>query len=419
MQKRMMILAFAIAGSLTVASAQQASTGILSEIKGVREYTGTMIVRVKSLDSAIAKTGSREAAVALRQRAAERLRFNTIRYEADIDWYVVQVPFGLNEASYHRLLNATGEYELIEPNMRVFPTRRPNDSLFGQQWHHQTINSELAWDVTVGNQNLIVAVTDTGCDPTHPDLRNLYVPGYNAVDDRAQSQGGRVNDINGHGTHVAGCAAAEGDNGQGVSGVGWRFRIMPIRVSNDSSGGASYDWLSRGARWAADNGAKVISASYSGVDSQIIEQTGQYVRSRGAIYLYAAGNEGRNLSGFDHPNVVVVGATQIGDGRPSWSNFGRGVDIFAPGVDIVATYNGGSYGPLSGTSMATPVANGVFAMVLSINPRLTPVLAESIVNRTARDLGASGNDDTWGWGRVDVNAAVRRAIASIPSPATP
>src|SRR5207237_949281 len=156
-------------------------------------------------------------------------------------------------------LMGTSAYQYVEPDWICYPQLTPNDPFFGSQWHHATIHSEKAWDVLTGSSSITIAITDTGVDHTHPDLMALLVPGYNAVDNLAETSGGQTNDVNGHGTHVAGDAAAAGNNGIGVSGVGWNFRIMPIRVSNVSGGGSSSSALSAGARWAADHGAKVIS----------------------------------------------------------------------------------------------------------------------------------------------------------------
>jgi len=246
----------------------------------------------------------------------------------------------------------------------------------------------------------------------HPDLLPSLVPGYNAASGKAEADGGDTSDINGHGTHVAGCAAAIGNNLIGVVGVGWNFKIMPIRVTNSPSGSAYLDDLLEGARWAVDHGAKVISASYSGVESSAIQSTGAYIRSKGGLYLYAAGNSSTNLSWFDHPDVVVVGATDPNDNRAWFSSYGKAVDVFAPGTDIWSTYLGGTYAPLSGTSMATPIANGVFALVWSFNPKLTSQQVELIVERSCDDLGAKGNDNTYGWGRVNSFKALKSARAS-------
>jgi subtilisin family serine protease len=371
------------------------------EVRGVKEFTGELIVRpLQSLRGA-----AMEAAVS-------RIRTNVLRGYPETGEFIVRPPLGLNENQYADILMQSGDYQYVEPNWRVYPLRNPNDSQFSGQWHHPTIRTPQAWDLHTGETGIITAYTDTGVDLTHPDLRNLLVPGYNSVDQVRQVDGGRVNDINGHGTHVAGIGAAQGNNAIGVAGVGWGFRIMPIRVSNDAGGGSSIEWLTRGARWAVDNGAKVISASYSGVDSSAIQTTGTYIKTRGGLYLYAAGNDNRNLSGFDHTDVVVVGATDRGDVKASFSAYGRAVDVFAPGVDILATFNGGGYGRLSGTSMATPMANGVAALIWSSNPRLVVGQVETLLFITCRDLGAAGNDDYWGWGRVDAYEGVRRAMVT-------
>ena len=149
---------------------------------------------------------------------------------------------------------------------------------------------------------MIVAVTDTGII-THQDLGNR-VSGYNAASGVAEANGGVMTDINGHGTHVAGCAAASGNNSVGVVGMGWNLRVMPVRVSEASTGSASMSVITAGARWAADNGAKTVSASYSGIGSATIETTGEYLHSIDASLLWAANNNAENHAGFDFANVL-------------------------------------------------------------------------------------------------------------------
>jgi subtilisin family serine protease len=114
----------------------------------------------------------------------------------------------MGENQYGASLMNTGDYEYVEPNWVVYPTRIPNDPFYSRQWHHATIRTPQAWDLHLGDTGIITAFTDTGVDVKHSDLINLLVPGYNAVDDRSQWSGGDVRDINGHGTHVAGIAAA-------------------------------------------------------------------------------------------------------------------------------------------------------------------------------------------------------------------
>lgn len=386
------------AAMLISAVIASASGVVYKEIKGQKEFTGTMIVRPKQNINSASKLRAKKLVAPYR-----------LRYYVETDEYILRVPTGKTETTLANELLKSGLFQYAQPNWRLYPARTPNDPIFPQQWHHEAIRTPEAWGLHTG-ETIICAVTDTGVDIDHPDLRDLVVPGYNSAEDRAQSDGGDVRDQNGHGTHVAGCAAAHGNNGIGVAGVGWNFRLMPIKVTMGGGGGTTSEWLARGARWAVDNGAKVISASYSGVDDPNIDVTGAYVRSRGGIYMYAAGNDNRNLSGFDHQNTIVVGATAPGDQKAGFSAYGRAVDIFAPGDGIWSTTPGGNYGPASGTSMAAPVANGVACLIWSSNPSLTADQVEEILFETCKDLGDPGNDDYWGWGQVDAFEGVERAI---------
>jgi subtilisin family serine protease len=382
--------------------------GTYEERPGQVEFSGQLIVRPRQDLSA----GDRARALAM-------LEGRVARSYATVDEFVVECDpaprsaargFAENELSLR--LMQTGLFQYAVPNWTVYPLATPNDPQYGSQWHHPQIGSPAAWDLFTGTSNYIAAFTDTGIDLTHPDLASKRVPGFNAVDGVAEVNGGQVNDLHGHGTHVAGCGAATGNNGVGVAGVNWNCRIMMVRVSNSSGGGAAYDWLMNGARWAIENGAKSVSTSYSGIDYEPLQTTGAYIRSIGGLYLYAAGNDNRNLSWFDWPDVIVVGASTYGDAKAGFSAYGTAVDVFAPGVDILSSCNGGGYCFASGTSMATPVCNGVVSMIWSANPNLTPEAVETILETTATDLGTPGEDSYWGFGRVNVAAGVQAALAS-------
>jgi len=393
---RLSLVGLMVASSMTALAADV----IYKEIKGEKEFTGTMIIRPRQDINSASKL-----------RARKRLNAYRLRYYMETDEFICKVPNGQTETQFANALMKTRLYQYAQPNWKLYPLLSPNDPLYPNQWHHSTMGTARAWDLHTGTDAITLAVTDTGVDTKHPDLIDLMVPGYNAPDDKAEVDGGDVSDPNGHGTHVAGCAGAHGDNNIGLAGVGWNFKIMPIRVAADAGGGATSEWLANGARWAADNGAKVISASYSGVDDPNVETTGAYVRSKGAIYMYAAGNDNRNLGGFDHAHVIVVGATGPNDVKAGFSAYGRGVDLFAPGEGIWSTTPGGNYGPASGTSMATPIANGVASLIWSSNPNLDADQVEQILLETCHDLGAPGDDDYWGWGRVDPYEGVLRAIS--------
>jgi thermitase len=388
-----------------------AGESVFVEVAGELEFTGELIVRPKP---GLAKAQRREA-LAL-------VAAHPHRHEPRTDEFIVTVAAGplrpgVAENEVASRLMASGLFDYATPNWRIFPCETPDDPRFPEQWHHAMMQSTAAWELhrADAKSEVIIAVTDTGIVP-HEDLANR-VPGFNAVTDVAEADGGVLTDIHGHGTHVAGCAAATGDNGVGVSGMGWSLRIMPIRVSEATSGGAFMTDILEGARWAAEHGAKVVSASYSGIGNPPIETTGEYLRSLDASLLWAAGNSATDHAGWDFAHVIVVGASDQADRRADFSSFGLGVDLFAPGVSILSSTRNGSYGNASGTSMATPVANGALALIRSANPQLSAAHAEQILFNSCDFWDEQANSVTFGWGRVNLARAVAYAqSAFVPQP---
>lgn len=377
-----------------------------TEVAGEREFSGSLIVRPKqTLDAR-----GRARALAALGKAPKRHNPKTDEFVVTVG--VGPVKPGAAENAVAARLMATGLFEYACPNWIVYPGIVPNDPRFPEQWHHTMMQSPLAWDLhrADGASEVVIAVTDTGIVP-HEDLLNR-VPGFNSADDLAEADGGDMTDIHGHGTHVAGCAAAAGNNGVGVSGMGWNLRIMPIRVSTAANGGATYEDLLQGVQWAAENGAKVISTSYSGIGYPPIETMGEYVRSLDATMMWAAGNSATNHSGWDFEHVVVVGASNQSDQRASFSGYGLGVDLFAPGVSILSSTRNGGYGFASGTSMATPVANGALALIRSANPALSAAHAEYLLFNSCDFWDGLANNELSGWGRVNLRRAVEFAYAA-------
>ncbi len=374
---------------------------------GSLEFSGSLIVRVKQDLAQAADASARGMMTGL-----------SARHNGVVDYYMVDAPVmrgnespGDAENALSQALMATGHFEYAVPNWICYPLETPNDPHYGAQWHLPQINSPDAWDITHGDASVIIAFTDTGIYKAHSDLAGKVVNGYDAYNNISEDDGGSVDDIHGHGTHVAGCAAAITNNNNGVAGVNWDAQIMMIRVAINGGGGAYYEDLLEGAQWAIENGASIVSASYSGVAYEPIQTMGAYIHSIGGIYMYAAGNSNTNHSSWDWENVIVVGATTYGDAKASFSSYGVGVDVFAPGVDIGSTTRDGGYGWWSGTSMATPVTNGAAAMIWAADPSLTNLEVEQILFETSEDLGTSGNDNYWGWGRIDVGAGVAAADA--------
>lgn len=244
----------------------------------------------------------------------------------------------------------------------------PNDIFFNKQWALPKIKAPNAWDIIKSNSGVKIAILDTGIDLSHKDLIKKVIASVNFT---ASSSG---NDLFGHGTHVAGIAAGDTNNGIGAAGVGFNASIMNVKVIEDSGSGYNSS-IAKGIIWAADNGAKVINMSLGGTtSSKTIEKAIYYAWKKGVVIVAAAGNDGSKTPNYPAAckNVISVAATDSNDNKANFSNFGPWVSVAAPGVDIFSTLpdhrnNVGSlnYGSLSGTSMAAPYVAGLVALVWS------------------------------------------------------
>lgn len=404
------------------------------ERPGLTEFRGVLVVRPRPIEAWVRMGYTPGEAAEFHARAVAMMPNVTRHFPATGEYLVdAAAAYGATlaqrgaanppargeaENAVSRMLMDSGLFEYADPDWTCFPLATPNDPLYNNQWHLPKISAPAAWDFQTGSSNIIVGFVDTGIDVNHPDLSPLRVPGFNSVTNTPEVQGGQVNDINGHGTLVTGTGAARGNNNLGVAGVGWNLRPMHVRTSNLSSGNASQSDILNGARWAVENGAKSASCSYSGVDTNSVQTTGAYIKSIGGLLVYAAGNDARDLSNIDFADVIIVGASDQGDNRASFSAFGRGVDIFAPGVSIYATTNGSGYGAASGTSFSTPMVNGAIGVVWSVAPSFSPTAVQNFILTSATDLGAPGDDNVFGWGRLNLNAAVAQARATL-APANP
>lgn len=326
---------------------------------------------------------------------------------------VVAPPRGQSWQSYQKALVDSSMFASVEPDTYVSPCTTVNDPLYSNQWHLNETSVTRAWDFTLGGGK-IVAIVDGGVDLTHPDLMANLVPGYNVLTQTAQVDGGVVTDVrtNGHGTRVAGVAAAVGNNGIGVSGVGPNLRIMPVRVTNDAPNGvAQRSDLLAGAQWAIQHGAASVNVSYTGVENADVEAMGLYARQNGAFLVWAAGNGGNHWDSFDHENVTVVGGLdQAGNRWVSGANssgYGRGVDIWAPCVQIYTTSKGGGYGNApAGTSLAVPQVAAALALMKDHLTSLSIDRIEYLLLRRSMDQGTPAYDFTTGWGRLSIGKAV-------------
>ncbi|MBL8393564.1 MAG: S8 family serine peptidase [Candidatus Accumulibacter sp.] len=325
-----------------------------------------------------------------------------------INVHVVQLPPQANTEAAAAALARNKHFKFVERD-RILPlSGTTNDPSLSSQWHLAKINAPTAWDTTSGS-NIIIAILDTGVDGSHPDLAAQMVPGWNTYDNNSLTA-----DVYGHGTAVAGTAAAAGNNGVGIASVAYRARIMPVRIS-DTAGYGYSSTIASGLTWAADNGARVANISYAIAGSAAVDSAAQYLIGKGGLTAVSAGNDGVGLTIAPTANLVVVSATDSSDAITSWSNYGSHINIAAPGSNILTTSRGGNYGFWSGTSFSSPVVAGTIALMMAANPTLPISQVQSLLYASSTDLGSAGKDVHYGAGRVNAAAATQAAAGTTAS----
>ncbi|HKZ98897.1 MAG TPA: S8 family serine peptidase [Thermoplasmata archaeon] len=311
----------------------------------------------------------------------------------------------------------------------LFASLTPNDFLYPLQWGLPHVDAPLAWDVELGDPSVLVAVVDTGVWWTHEDIgANMWTNtdgthGYDFIDGDTNpmdedSTGGTF-----HGTGVAGVIGALTDNRDDIAGAA-QVSVMALRALGSNGEGTSFN-ASQAIRWAADRGANVINLSLGTNDTfggpTDMQLAINYAFSRGALIVAAAGNGGGDNIGdpaLDFParlaNVVSVAALDSDGSRASYSNYGTGLDISAPGTDIWTLTSNDNAHALSGTSLAAPFVSAAAALLWSLEPRLTNLEVWNILNETAAPIGSRYNTN-YGWGEVNywnlVNALNRPLIS--------
>jgi subtilisin family serine protease/subtilisin-like proprotein convertase family protein len=373
------------------------------------------------------QTGGSDAAELAARQVATTLGVNVTDVRAvGRYWAAFETNAALTSAQILRAMPNLPGVKRIEPNRMVETTRVPNDPRYSEQYHHDNtgtflgflgkldadMDSTEAWDVTIGTRQQVVAVIDTGVQITHPDLAaNIYVnPGEipgNGIDDDGNgfvddvngwdfaSNDNNPNDIEGHGTHVAGIIGAVGNNGIGIAGVNWNVSILPVRVLAPSGGtieaivgGIDYVTMLR------ENGVPIAAAnaSYGGPGSRFYEdvengfdaERDAIVRfiQEGGTFVAAAGNDSADNddditsfpASYKIPGLISVASTDWDDRMSGFSNYGaETVDLGAPGDEILSTVPTDSYAYMGGTSMASPQVAGAVALLRAVKPTASAV----------------------------------------------
>ncbi|MGP1346003.1 MAG: S8 family serine peptidase [Phycisphaerales bacterium] len=313
----------------------------------------------------------------------------------------------------------------------------PNDPLFSQQWALQQgsdfdMDGPEAWDIATGDDSVITVILDVGMQFNHPDLNNA--PGQDFSG--SVPNGGPANNCDNHGTAVAGCVSAILNNSTGIVGgaPGSRTASGKIGVSTSFFGlcfgffDSQPTMLVSALNWSASSGARVTNSSFGYGVSAAVTTAYDTTRSAGVLHFAASGNGG--TSSVSYPanlsSVNAIGALQQNGTLASFSQFGVGQQFVAPGAAILSTdrtgsagYQNGDYTTIDGTSFASPYAASVAALIISINPDLNVAEVEQIMRDSAVDMGPSGYDTTFGWGRVNLHAAALAAQDTIVEPGCP
>lgn len=411
-----------------------------------KQIDGQVVFGYSTLDTAAGDVGMRSCDNLFGVTYGTLGRVYKLKYNSDIDAATVAA----------RLAN-NPNVEWAEVNARYHFALVPNDDDYSEQWALPQIDAPSAWDLTTGNANIVVAVLDSGVDWDHEDLdANIWENAgegstENGVDD---DNNGYIDDIrgwdftdfdqetideweedneatfpedgttrdndpdddDGHGTHCAGIIAAEANNskfGTNVVGATWSCTIMPVRVGTGTLGLLNDD-IAAGIKYAADNGAHVISMSFGGFfQSSTISEALNYAADKNVILVAAAGNESTSYPSYPAADegVIAVAATDENDLLTYFSNYGTWVDISAPGEDILSTYKDGGNTTMSGTSMACPYVSGVCGLMLSADPSLTKDNLETMLLESAEPIDDINPrySGLIGSGRLDAYRAVTAA----------
>ncbi|MFN8485464.1 MAG: S8 family serine peptidase [Anaerolineae bacterium] len=288
------------------------------------------------------------------------------------------------------------------------PGDTTNDPLASQQYSLGRMDLPGAWAVSHGD-GVVIAILDSGADFAHPDLQGKFVSrGRDFVNKDLDAS-----DDNGHGTHVAGIAAAATNNGVGMAGVGYNARLLPVKVLG-ATGSGSYSTIAAGITWAADQGVQVVNLSLGGaINSQTLRSAVDYAWGKGVVIVAAAGDNSSSAPYYPAAlaNAIGVGATDQNDAQARFSDFGPTVDVAAPGASILSTIRGGGYQAWSGTSMAAANAAGVAALVAAAHPTWNNAQIRAALENTADNSGVGTSTRH---GRLNAGHAV--GATSLPTP---
>lgn len=403
-----------------------------------------------------------------RESISDALLYLNASIKQDFDelgWGLIELAEGTDIIPIIKMLKRRNEVQYAEPNQILYSHQtEPNDPYFKgttpatyrYQWglnnisqsppagiYDSDIDATEVWDLSTGSSDVIIAILDSGIPMqngvlSHPDLddQNKIILGNNY----AGGQEG-IRDLRGHGTHVAGIVAAETNNSTGVAGVAWNCKLLIIRVFDAYGNGTDltfYNGVRDAVDYKCNNPGKRVVINFSGggdYPTSYLQAAVEYANTYGVTIVASTGNDDPNIQypaaySTSYSNVIAVGATDQNDVRASYSDYGPQINIVAPGGygdsfdsnDIFSTTPnyaftlesfgvGRTYGYIAGTSMAAPFVAGTAALMLSVNPNLTPSQIRDILQQSADDKGTAGFDYYYGYGRINAVKSAAKAYA--------
>lgn len=315
----------------------------------------------------------------------------------------VKLPAGMSVEQGIKYYKGLGTVEFAEPNYVRKVDFVPNDPLYKSEWHLPKVSAPAAWDISLGNPTVKIAVLDTGVNYNHEDLVGRVIKGHDWINNDDDPI-----DDHGHGTHVAGIVGANSNNSKGIASLAFNIQVIAIKVAT-AGGGIPTDASISGMANAVQLGARALNMSYGGPSGSAAEQAAvDSATAAGVLCLAAAGNETSSSPHYPaaHANCIAVAATDENDKRSSFSNYGADwVDVGAPGSGILSSVMTGGYEAWDGTSMATPVVASLAGLLFSIDPGLTVAEVRSVIESSTDPIGTA---NTSKFGRINAFTAVQK-----------
>lgn len=360
-------------------------------------------------------TSRREVVVKFTSKSGISLNGYKVRRSLEaLNAHVVEVPSGKTPeqvlAEFTKNPNVTYADFVNRTESEEAYSKTPNDPRLKEQYNLQAVNAPEAWKTTAGEKRVVIAVIDSGTELDHPDIKSQIVQSWSVLTRKSELTPG-----GGHGSHTLGIFGAAANNGQGIAGVAPGCGVMAVQISDRATGQGSDATIAEGIIWAADHGASVMSISQGLYrSSKVLEDALKYALAKDVVICASAGNNNAENDPekaphlpSTYPGVIEVAATDSGNKKASFSNWGNTVTVAAPGVDILSTVPGKTYQTMSGTSMAAPCAAGVVGLIRSRYPNFKREEVKDHLVKTAKDLGDKGFDKYYGHGLVDAAAAVK------------